>query len=96
MFSCTICIVFVILASKKMIKPDKHTDPKLTAIYVAGLIVKELKLAGTSRYDELLDKTVLLLGTKAKQLFIPAASLLFLIDKIEYIKDIDSFSLKSS
>ncbi|MCG8320108.1 MAG: hypothetical protein MI921_11435 [Cytophagales bacterium] len=79
-----------------MIKPDKHTDPKLTAIYVAGLIVKELKLAGTSRYDELLDKTVLLLGNKAKQLFIPATSLLFLIDKIEYIRDSDSFSLKSS
>jgi hypothetical protein len=76
-----------------MLKPNKHLDPRFSVLHVGGLIIKALKDRGMLTFDELLaimmDKT----GEKVKEVFLPSLSFLFLMGKIQYHQQIDSFEL---
>jgi len=78
-----------------MLKPDKHTNPKLSVFNTSAIIIRHLKEAEILKYDELLTSIINESGKNSKELFIPAISFLFLLDKIEYLADLDSLRLKN-
>ena len=74
-----------------MITPNKHTTIKYSVLYVAGLILKEIIKSGVIPYSELKDTIVQVLGKEVGVVFPQSLSFLYLMNKIEYKKDIDSF-----
>ncbi len=78
-----------------MLKPDKHTNPKLSVINIAGLIIEELKRHEVVSYEELLNNIIKRTGASVKEIFVYANSFLFLLGKIEYIPNLDALKLKS-
>ena len=76
-----------------MLKPDKHTDPKLTVVFVAGNIVGNLNKYDVLSYDDLLGVLVSDISEKVKTIFQYALSFLYITGKIEYLIDIDGFRL---
>lgn len=76
-----------------MLKPGKHLNPQLSVIHIGGLIIKELKPRGMLKFDELLTNLSHTLGPKVKEVFLPSLSFLFLLGKIQYHQQIDSFEL---
>ncbi len=78
-----------------MLKPDKHTNPKLSVINVAGLIIGELKRHEVVSYEELLNNIIRRTGESVKEIFVYANSFLFLLGKIEYIHNLDALKLKN-
>jgi hypothetical protein len=78
-----------------MLKPDKHTNPKLSVFNISAIMIRHLKEAEILKYDELLTSVINESSEKSKELFIQAISFLFLLDKIEYLPDLDSLRLKN-
>lgn len=76
-----------------MLKPDKHTNLKLSVINIAGMIIKELKEKEIIPYDELLNSLITQTGESVKEVFLYANYFLFLIGKIEYLPQIDALRL---
>lgn len=74
-----------------MITPNKHTTIKYSVLYVAGLILKEIIKSGVIPYSELKGTIVQVLGKEVGVVFPQSLSFLYLMNKIEYKKDIDSF-----
>ncbi len=77
-----------------MLKPDKHTNPVLSVVNVAGLIIDQIKTNEIVSYDDLLNKLVNLTSESVKDVFLYAISFLYLLDKIEYIADLDALRMK--
>lgn len=73
-----------------MITPHKYLDLNLSVLNLGGLILNILKEEGIIKYDELLNRIILIRGNNAKEVFIPTLSFLFLMGKLEYKKDIDT------
>lgn len=73
-----------------MIAPHKYLDLNLSILNLGGLILLLIKEDGAVKYDELLEKVILARGTNAKAVFIPTLSLLYILGKIEYQKEIDT------
>ncbi|HLP62466.1 MAG TPA: ABC-three component system middle component 8 [Candidatus Deferrimicrobium sp.] len=76
-----------------MLKPNKHLDPRFSVIHVGGLILKTLKDNGILTFDELLSILMGKIDVKVKEVFLPSLSFLFLLGKIQYHQQIDSFEL---
>jgi len=76
-----------------MLRPDKHTNPKLSIVFVASVIISELNRYEMLTYDELLSSIINKVNQKAKELYLPAMSFLFLLNKIEYLDDLDSLRI---
>ncbi len=76
-----------------MLKPHKHLNPELSVLRIGGLIIKALKANGVLKYDELLVHLAEMAGPKAKDVFLPSLSFLFLLGKLTYHQGIDSFEL---
>lgn len=74
-----------------MITPNKHTEIKYSVLYVAGLILKEIMKSGVVPYCELKESIVQLLGKEVSVVFPKSLSFLYLMNKIDYKEDIDSF-----
>jgi len=74
-----------------MIKPDRHTNPDFSVINISAFILKQLNAFYDISYDELMKKVVSNLGAQAKENYPYAINFLFLIDKILYIEQTDSF-----
>ncbi len=77
-----------------MLKPDKHTNPVLSVVNIAGLIIEQVKNNDIVSYDDLLNKLVNLTSESVKDVFLYSLSFLYLLDKIEYIPDLDALRLK--
>ena len=77
-----------------MLKPNKHTNPMLSVVNIAGLIIEQVKNNDIVSYDDLLNKLVNLTLESVKDVFLYSLSFLYLLDKIEYIPDFDAFRLK--
>ncbi|OGS73839.1 MAG: hypothetical protein A3F91_13655 [Flavobacteria bacterium RIFCSPLOWO2_12_FULL_35_11] len=73
-----------------MIAPHKYLDLNLSVLNLGGLILNVLKKEGAVKYDELLNRVILVRGVNAKEVFIQTLSFLYLLGKIEYRKDIDT------
>ncbi len=76
-----------------MLKPDKHTKPKLSVINVAGLIIEELQQSKIIGCSELLDSLIKRTSDSVKEVFLYALSFLFLLGKVEYISKLDAIKL---
>lgn len=77
-----------------MLKPDKHTNPVLSIVNIAGLIIEQLKNNEIVSYDDLLNKLVHLTSESVQDVFLYSLSFLYLLDKIEYIADLDALRMK--
>ncbi len=77
-----------------MLKPDKHTNPVLSVINIAGLIIEQISNNEIVGYDELLSNLVNQTSKSVKDVFLYSLSFLYLLDKIEYIPDLDALRLK--
>ena len=78
-----------------MLKPDKHTNLKLSVFNIAAIIIRQIKKEEILKYDELLTSVIKETNENSKELFIKAISFLYLLNKIEYLPDLDSLRLKN-
>lgn len=76
-----------------MITPNKYLDLNLSVINLGGIILKILKNSGMTKYDELLERVMMIKGENSKEVFLSTLSFLFLIGKIQYHKEIDTIEL---
>ena len=77
-----------------MLKPDKHTNPVLSVINIAGLIIKQIKSNEIVSYDNLLISMKNQTSDSVKEVFNYSLSFLYLLDKVEYIPELDALRLK--
>jgi len=77
-----------------MLKPDKHTNPVLSVVNIAGLIIKQIKSDEIVSYDDLLINLKNNTSDSVKDVFHYALSFLYLLDKVEYIPELDALRLK--
>ena len=74
-----------------MIKPDKHTNLDVSLINVVSFILKEFKFSKRISYDKLLEDVVDHLGDDVKELYPYSINFLFLLGKITYQQNTDTF-----
>ena len=77
-----------------MLKPDKHMNPVLSVINIAGLIIKQIEINEIVSYDDLLTSMKNLTSDSVKDMFHYSLSFLYLLDKVEYIPELDALRLK--
>ena len=77
-----------------MLKPDKHTNPVLSVINIAGLIIKQIKSNEIVSYDDLLISMKNQTSDSVKEVFNYSLSFLYLLDRVEYIPELDALRLK--
>jgi hypothetical protein len=74
-----------------MIRPDRHTNLDFSIINISSLILTYLNGHYAIKYDLLMEKIIDDLGNEAKENYPYAINFLFLLDKIKYFKETDSF-----
>lgn len=77
-----------------MIVPDKHMNLDTSVLRISAYILSLLKIGQEISYDTLLEKTINNLGDDTKENYPYALNFLFLMDKIEYDNQKDSFHRK--
>ena len=77
-----------------MLKPDKHTSPVLSVVNIAGLIIEQIKNNEIIGYDELLSNLVNQTSESVKEVFLYSLFFLYVLDKVEYIPDLDALRLR--
>ena len=77
-----------------MLTPNKHTNIKYSIPYISGLVMSEIQRNGIIQYDDLKSVIIEHIGQNVGDSFEFSLSFLFLIDRINYNKDLDSFALK--
>lgn len=77
-----------------MLRPDKHTDPTLSVVNIAGLIIEEIKNNDILGYDDLLNSLINQISESVKDVFLYSLSFLYLLGKVEYLPDSDALRLK--
>ena len=65
-----------------MIKPDRHTNPKYSILNISTIILTELNAFYAIKYDNLLNKIIIILGDQAKVNFPYALNFLYLLGKL--------------
>lgn len=78
-----------------MITPDKYLNLKFSLINVSAFVIRALKKINVLAYAELEIEVERLLGEEARKILPYALNFLYLLNKIEYNKKIDSLSLKN-
>ncbi|CAM1369469.1 conserved hypothetical protein [Tenacibaculum xiamenense] len=76
-----------------MIKPDKHMNLDISLINVSAYILSSFKRRNIIRYDELLDGVKNNLEKDSEEILPYALNFLYLLNKINYEKNKDSFIL---
>lgn len=74
-----------------MIKLDRHSNPKFSLINISSIILSELNAFYSIQYDGLLQKVINILGEEAKVNFPYALNFLYLLGKLNYEQNTDSF-----
>ena len=74
-----------------MIRPDRHTNLDYSVINIGSFILKQLNAYYDITYDALLEKVTATLGNDAKENYPYALNFLFVLGKITYRQDTDSF-----
>lgn len=77
-----------------MLKPDKHTNPKLSVINITGLVIENLIENEIMSYDELLNKLISETSENVKDVFVYSLCFLHLLNKIEYLPNLDALRLR--
>ena len=76
-----------------MIRPDKHTNIKLSVPYLSAVSLGEIQRNGIIRYDDLKNVLIQKIGTGITENYQYALSFLYLLGKIEYIEKLDSIKM---
>ena len=76
-----------------MITPTKHMSAESSVLAVSAEIIRKLSATGYCGHDELIDFLVYQKGDLARHLFLNAVDFLFLLGKIEYDVETDTFGL---
>lgn len=71
-----------------MLRPNKHSDPQLTVLPVAGELLKQLRKKRICTLAELRQMTDAL-GPDRAALFLPSLALLYLLGVVDYRKKTD-------
>lgn len=79
-----------------MIKPDRHTNPDYSVINISAFILKQIKSQYNIEYDKLLEKVIKELGEKAKENYPYALNFLFLLGKLNYQQQTDTFTFNET
>jgi len=79
-----------------MIKPDKHTNLDFSLVNVSAFLLEELRISPTISYNELSESVIHNIGEKAKEIYPYALNFLFLLDKLNYSIESDSFQLNEA
>ncbi len=79
-----------------MLAPTKHTKIRYSVLYIAGLILFEIKKNGIIKYDDLKNVIINAVDKEIGDSFTYSLSYLFLIGKIFYNQELDSFRLAES
>lgn len=74
-----------------MIKLDRHSNPKFSLINISSIILSELNAFYSIQYDTLMQKVINILGEEAKVNFPYALNFLYLLGKLNYEQNTDSF-----
>jgi len=74
-----------------MIKPDRHMNPDFSVINISAFVLKQLNPFYEISYDDLLKKVIENIGEGAKENYPYALNFLFLLGKIIYSEQTDSF-----
>ena len=74
-----------------MIKLDRHSNIDISVINISAYILKQLSSYYDIKYDELLKKIVQNIGEGARENFPYALNFLYLLGKVKYIEEKDSF-----
>lgn len=74
-----------------MIKLDRHSNIDISVINISAFILKQLSSYYDVKYDELLKKIVQNIGENARENFPYALNFLYLLGKVKYIEEKDSF-----
>lgn len=77
-----------------MLKPDKHTNPVLSIVNITALIIEQIKNNEIIGYDELLSNLVNQTSESVKEVFLYSLFFLYVLDKVEYIPDLDALRLR--
>ena len=78
-----------------MLKPDKHTNPVLSVVNITGLIIEQIKNNEIVSYDDLLNNLINQTSESVKEVFLYSLSFLYLLDKVEYIPNLDALRLRT-
>jgi len=74
-----------------MIRPDRHTNIDLSVINISAYMLTQLNAFYEISYDDLLSKVIDNIGEGAKDNYPYALNFLFLLGRVEYIEETDSF-----
>ena len=74
-----------------MIKPDRHMNPDFSVINISAFILKQMNPFYDISYDDLLRKVIENIGEGAKENYPYALNFLYLLGKIIYLEQTDSF-----
>ena len=75
-----------------MIRPNRHTNPDYSVLNISAFVLNQLNAHYAISYDRLLNRVVDGLGNQAKENYPYALSLLFVLGKLNYQEENDSFT----
>ena len=79
-----------------MIKPDRYLNPDWSVLNIGSFVLQKLSAHYFIKYDELLDLVITALGKETRENFPYALNFLYLLGKIEYSEQNDSFRLNEA
>lgn len=79
-----------------MIKLDKHSNLDYSVINISAFLIKRLGYKGATAYDELHKDVLKEIGERASTNYPYALNFLFLLDKVVYNKESDTFELNEA
>lgn len=74
-----------------MIQPDRYTNPDFSVINISSVILEKLIKEKKISYDRLLKEIIQRIGDEAKENYPYALNFLFLLGKINYNTQNDTF-----
>lgn len=79
-----------------MIRPDRHTNPDVSVINISAFILKQLNSFYDISYDDLMKKVLETVGESARENYPYALNFLYLLGKIVYLEETDSFKYNAT
>jgi len=76
-----------------MLKLNKHTDPSLSVLNIAGMTIEILQQNKILTHDELLASLIHKTSKSVEEVFLYALSFLYIVGKLEYIPEIDALRI---
>ncbi len=76
-----------------ILRPSKHTNLHYSVVNISAAIIKVLQENGIIGYNDLLNALTSSIGKEVNEVFLKSLNFLFILQKIEYIEELDSIRL---